>query len=222
MAKFLVLIKKMVNKKIQNQDQHDIKENVCQEVFMKLLQKDFFDTHTFEGPQEDIKKFTSYISFAVNSAYVDELLKLGLSHRSSRDERMSTGHSYISPKNHSFDDIGEHPSSLHQADTSIDKIFAEEAYLFIQHCFELTARKYINDNHRMFYETAFWGLAECKMSIKDLATHLGFTSTNPTQAFNRFARKVSTCTQQHGITLKSPNDKIQILLEIMAPVELIQ
>ena len=222
MAKFLALIKKMVNKRIQNQDHHDIKDNVCQEVFLKLFRKDFFDTHTFSGSEEHKKKYTIFIKRAANSAYIDELIKLGLSRRSSRDEKNRTGNSYIVPKNQSFDDIGEHALELHQADTSVDKIFAEEAYLSIQHCFELTARKYIDDNHRIFYETAFWELAECKMTIKDLAKHLGFTSTNPTQAFNRFVEKVSACTQQHGITVKSPNEQIQILLEIMTPVEPIQ
>jgi DNA-directed RNA polymerase specialized sigma24 family protein len=208
------LIKKLTNRKIANPEHHQLKADVSQEVFLKLFKQDYFNNNNL-GDEKQEKLIAGYISTTVMSCYYDHLQALGLTRRSTKSEREQSNKVYENINTSDIEDVCESNNVLHLSDTSEQYQFVKEAYQWILNCFE-SAIEYVNDtSRRNFIETAFWQFDQYDMTMKMLAGHLGYQSSNPTQEFKRFAQKVSLCTEPHGVSLQSPQEQIQFLREQM-------
>jgi DNA-directed RNA polymerase specialized sigma24 family protein len=93
-AGYLDIISKAAKRKVVGAN-IDLREDVVQEAFMKVIRSDFFSNHDIKNP-DNIKVITSYIYMAINSCLLDELQKQGRLRRSWLSEKEMGGKSYIS------------------------------------------------------------------------------------------------------------------------------
>ena len=96
---------------------------------------------------------------------------------------------------------------------------AKEALHVIRKCFEMFSEMNQDQEKLAFFDAAFWRRIYLDISIKDLAEHVGFKHSNPTQEFNRFVAKISSCTEKDGINVTNPSEQIEVLLELSSSFE---
>jgi hypothetical protein len=198
---YLSFIKKASANKVWKRD---LQDDVVQEVFIKLYSKGFFDENDLmEGKVS--KQAGVYIYTTITRHFIDVLRK-------------------ISPKDSITDSLDDELSPLEEPrsfemgveESNIIGDEARNAYSAIKNCFGLTSKTVKGEAKLTFFYTAFWEFSDLGMTIKELAKHLGFENSNPTQEFNRFVSKVSHCTERQGVKLVKPNEQVEILLELMA------
>lgn len=212
LGKYLSLVKKVADWKIKDPTHYDIKEDVVQEAFIKLLRAKFFSRHEFDDEQAQ-KKITNYISRTVHSCYMDQLNKLGYNRRLTNAERKSTGNIYENIRKDQIGDVLDKEETLCQTDTPDQYVLVKEAYQWIKHCFDRLSAGISNLNKKRFFHAAFWRLEDYGLPIKNLAEQLSYSSANPTRDLKHFTSKVSQCTTPHGVVVTNPGEQIQFLLE---------
>jgi RNA polymerase sigma factor (sigma-70 family) len=209
---YYLLIKKYTAYKIKSPDHKELIEDVAQEVFIKLFNRDFFSDYDLNN-SEDNKKASSYIAKTVNSCYYDLLTTLGINRRLSQSERSDSGNKYTNIDKSPTEDIDESGAVFSSIGNPEQSVILQDALKWIKSCYESLSSSVKDLNRRQFYEAAFWQFDDYDMPLKELANHMGYKSTNPTQELKRFVEKVSLCTQPHGVKLNKPSEQIQFLLE---------
>jgi DNA-directed RNA polymerase specialized sigma24 family protein len=212
LSEYLLLIKKLTNRKIKSPEHKDIKEDVAHEAFIKLFKQGFFNEHDL-SELESQKMITSYIYMTISSCYLDQLKILGFNRKLTKSERQVEGAKYRNIINNDIDDTCESESALQVLETPEQSLFYSEAYKWIKSCFDSFIEGISEKNREKFIYAAFWKFNDYGLSLKELAKHLGYESTNPTQELKRFTQKVSMCTSPHGITVANPSEQIQFLQE---------
>ena len=210
LAEYLTLIKKLTNFVIVDHRHVDIKDDVVQEAFLKLLKQDFFDKYDWNS---DIKIITTYIKMTIRSCYLDLLTTLGFNRPLSKKEKEITGYKYQNISHSQLDDISEDDLSLHNMETPDNAVFAKQAYQWIKKCYDSLSLGVSDLSRRKFFEAAFWDFGDYELPMNKLANHLGYESSNPTQELSRFIKKISMCTEPHGITINNAHEQIQFLQE---------
>lgn len=218
MNEYLLLIKKYTGYTVKNPEHSDLKDDIVQEAFIKLLKVDFFSKHDFSS-EEDKGSIISYIKRVVKTCYIDQLKSQGYNRRLTKSEREISGNKYKNIENTQFEDVDQSDESLHHSDSPEQCAFIKEAYQWIRYCFDKMVAEINDIKRKEFFEAAFWEFNQYKLPVKKLAHYLGYESTNPTQELNRFTTKVSSCTQAHGITINNLQDQIQIMQEIIEKSE---
>jgi hypothetical protein len=222
-AQFLLLIKKMVNKQIKDSAHYEFKDDIVNDVFLKLYSGDFFNTHTLDDADSG-KLAGAYIKRVVSSCYYDHLENAGVMVRASKKETDLTGKKTEQIKHDSIH-VGDNEDDKPAVEvvsayaSALTLMEAEDAYQTIKQCFDVAIEKVVDRAKLLFYQIAFWELDEYKMPLKDLAAHVGFANSNPTQDFNRFVEKVSGCTEKSHIVLRNPNEQIEILKQLIGLTE---
>ena len=206
LGSYLLFIKNSVAKKVWIQE---VREDIQQEVFIKLFKKGFFDQHDLVdgkiSPQAG-----GYIASTVDSCFYDHVLRKKYKKRSCDEGDEYIEKIPVSP----FEDCSEEEDFFSiPANVSIE---AKEALDVIKKCFENFAEATKDKLKATFFEAAFWRRNYLDMSVKELAENMGFIHSNPTQEFNRFLTKVSGCTEKQDVILSAPNDQIEILLQLGA------
>jgi DNA-directed RNA polymerase specialized sigma24 family protein len=208
MIEYLLLLKKTTASVRQRHfpGYTEIEEDVSQEAFIKLYESDFFskDDHTGKN---------SYIYRTVKNCFLDKLKSLGVFRKLTKAEAKNTGNKTVNISTVTIDDwveTSEPESELLSPEGNFD---AEEAYQWIKNCFD-SVYDSINDSKRKsFFDSAFWWYNDQGMPVKELATFIGYESSNPTQELNRLIQKVSMCTEPHGISVTCPHEQVQFLQE---------
>jgi hypothetical protein len=212
LQKYMLLIKKIVNWKVQELEYKDLVDDISQEVFMKLYKQDFFIKNKLDT-EKDQKMVCAYIKQTVVSCKMDLLKSHGINRRLTKAERLNSGNKYENIKNDHIDDVSENELTLVESESPDQQLFIREVYEWIKDCY-LSLLDKINDKSRkVFLEAAFWQFYDYDMPLKSLAAHLGYGSSNPTQELKRFVEKVSMCTQPHGVIVNNPHEQIQFLRE---------
>lgn len=212
LAKFLSLIKRAVKRKIKDPSHYNIRDDVIQEVFLKLLKNNFFDQNDFDDDQNN-RAISHYINRTVNSCYMDQLKQLGYNRRLTMAERENRGSRYENIVNEQIGDVAGTERGLLETKTPDQYAFVKEAYQWIKHCFERFSAGIDDLNKKKFFQAAFWQLDDYRLPIKKLAEQLGYTSANPTRDLKSFISRVSHCTEPHGVVVTNPSEQIQFLLE---------
>ena len=212
LAEYLVLIKKKVNYGIKNLDHQDCKEDIAQDVFLKLYKSDFFDKYHL-GDKEQRLIATAYIGKAVHSSYIDYLKKSGISRQSTEKEKKHSGNKFVSIVSDDIDDMENEIAG--SSFTAEQYMIAKQAYKIIKDCFQGAMSGISNGIKTTFLGEAFWESDKYGLPLKQLAKLLGYENSNPTQEFNRFVQKVSECTQSSGIMIANPSEQIEILRQII-------
>ena len=212
LGEYLALIKKITGWKIKDPNHYSIKEDVVQEAFLKLFNAGFFNKHDFHNEEEQ-KMISVYVGKTIHSCYLDQLKKQGYIRHLTKAEKESEGIKYKNINHDPIEDVIKTDEALTDSDTSDQYIFIKEAYQLIKHCFELHSAKIQNMDQQKFFYAVFWRFDDYGLPMKNLATHLGYESTNPTQELNRFVTKVSKCTEPNGITVIKPHKQIPYLQE---------
>jgi DNA-directed RNA polymerase specialized sigma24 family protein len=213
MGEFLSLIKKLTNIKIKDPNHSQLREDIVQEVFLKLHKIDFFSTNRLNVSDDNDRQINAYIMRTVASCYMDQLKSLGISRRLTKSEMEMSGNRYESIKTQLIEDVDENQLISQTARNPDQYVFIKQAYQWIQDCFNTVFSEVKDTSKKDFFNAAFWEFDNYGMTMKEMALHLGYKSTNPTQELKRFAEKVSLCTSPHGIILVNPNEQIQILRE---------
>ncbi|WP_165736288.1 sigma-70 family RNA polymerase sigma factor [Pseudoalteromonas sp. C8] len=214
LAKYMLLIKKITNWKVRDLGHKNLIEDIVQETFIKLFKQGFLEKNSLDTEDEQ-KMATAYIKQTVHSCYMDLLASLGINRRLTKAERLNSENKYENIKNDHIDDVDENELTLVETDTPEQQLFVKEAYQWIKNCYLSLLDKVNDQNRKTFFEAAFWQFSDYDMSLKALAEHLGYGSSNPTQELKRFVEKVSLCTQPHGVIVNNPNEQIQFLREQM-------
>lgn len=210
---YLAFIKKATNKKVWIIDE---REDIQQEVFIKLFKKDFFTEHPLDGGFVK-SQAGKYIYDAVSSCFSDHVIRKRYKEDTSNDSndgkktyfaKVSTNVDFV---NNDEGDQSVFSSPLTQSSVSIE---AKEALDLIKRCFEKYAEATKDQIKATFFESAFWHRNYLDTSIKELAEDLGFIHTNPTQEFNRFVKKVSGCTEKGDVILSAVDNQLEILLQL--------
>lgn len=212
LAEYLVLIKNKVNYEIKNPEHVGFKDDIVHDVFLKLYKSDFFEKYKLNDKEQGLIAAT-YIGRTVHSCYIDYLKKAGISRQLTEKERQQSGNKFTSIGS---DDIDDLETSLEGSSFSAEQyLMAKQAYQIIKDCFQGAISGISNVVKASFLNEAFWELAKYDLPIKQLAKHLGYENSNPTQDFNRFVQKVSECTQPSGINLANPDEQIEFLKQII-------
>lgn len=213
LGEYLAIIKKSVDFVVKDLSHLGFKEDIVQDVFLKLYKGSFFEKYTLDDKEQSLVA-ASYIKRAVKSCYLDFLKKAKLTRSLTKKEREETDKKYEAIA--SADDIDDHASVESNQFISPEKILlAKQAYQVIKRCFEGALNNVSNQMKVHFLTEAFWEMDSYGLPIKKLAEVLGYENSNPTQDFNRFVSKVSDCTQPSGITLSKPNEAIEIIKQII-------
>ena len=210
LAEYLSLVKKITNYVIKEQGHAGIKEDVAQEAFLKLLKKDFFGKYDWHS---DIKIITAYIKKTIFTCYMDQLKLLGFNRPLLKREKEVTGKKYENIVYSQYDEISEADEALHDQETPEQTIFAKQAYQWIKKCYDSLLLGVSDLSRRKFFEAVFWQFGDYDLPMNKLANHLGYESSNPTQELSRFIKKISMCTEPHGITINNAHEQIQFLQE---------
>jgi DNA-directed RNA polymerase specialized sigma24 family protein len=215
LSEYLVLIKKITSKKVNSPEHYNLREDVAQETFLKLYRRDYFNNNDLHDETQK-NLIASYIAHTVKSCFLDHLQTMGLSRRLTKSERELSEGRYKNIITEVVEDVCESDTSLHSSESPEQHLFVKEAYGWIKSCFEGLIEQINDKSRKSFFETAFWQFEQFDMPMKMLAGHVGYSSSNPTQEFNRFTKKVSLCTQPHGIEVVAPHGQIQFLREQIA------
>jgi DNA-directed RNA polymerase specialized sigma24 family protein len=218
-AKYLLLIKKLTNIKIKDPDHRDLKDDVVQDVFLKLYKTDFFSTNDLNTSEDNNRQINGYIVKAIRSCYMDQLKLRGINRRLTRSEAEASGNRYESIQTQAIDDTDENNFISSPTEGPDQYVFIREAYNWIESCFNSASSDMKDTVKRSFFNAAFWEFDNYGLPMKELALYLGYTSSNPTQELKRFAEKVSLCTGPHGILINNPHEQIQFLREQLENTE---
>lgn len=217
-AEYFLLIKKLTNRKIHSPDHKFIKDDIVQDVFLKLYKSDFFSANQFGVSEENDKKIASYIYRTISSCYIDHLKSQGLTRRLPKPEADESGYRYQSISTQDIQDV-EEETMLQTAVSADQYVSLQEAYRWIRECFYSVLSATKDASKQAFFEAVFWELDKYTMTIKELAKCLGYDSSNPTQELNRFVTKVNLCTNPHGVYIDNPREQILFLSEQILNVE---
>lgn len=213
LAEYLLIIKKSVNGEVKDIKHYDFKEDIIQDVFLKLFKADFFNKYQLNEKEQSLIA-TSYIKKAVKSCYIDLLKKNKIIRFLTEKERQDSDRKYENIG--TSEDIDEHESLESAAFSSGEEVLmAKEFYLIIRECFEGAITFVSHQLKSNFLRTAFWEQDEYGLPLKKLAEVLGYENSNPTQDFNRFVQKVSECTQTSGVKVVNPCEQIEFLKQII-------
>jgi DNA-directed RNA polymerase specialized sigma24 family protein len=218
-SEYLLLIKKLTNIKIKNPNHHDLKEDVVQDVCLKLYKSGFFNTNDLNASEDLQRQINGYIVKAIWSCYMDQLKLRGINRRLTRSEAEESGHRYESIKTQDIDETDEGDFIPSPTESPDQYVFIKEAYEWIADCFNSATSDMKDTAKQRFLNAAFWEFDSYGLTIKALAKHLGYTSSNPTQELKRFSEKVSLCTGPHGIFVNNPHEQIQFLREKLTNTE---
>jgi len=219
-AEYLLLIKKLTNIKVKHPDHQDLKDDIVQDVFLKLYRTDFFSTNYLNISDDNNRKISGYIVKAIRSCYMDQLKLRGINRRLTKAEEVASGKRYESIKTQVLEDTDESDFSSSTIEDPEQYVFIQEAYRWIKECFNSVSSDIKDTAKRRFFNAAFWEFDRYGLSMKELAGYLGYSSTNPTQELKRFSEKVSLCTSPHGILVNNPHEQIQFLLEQLENTEI--
>jgi|TARA_B110000908_G_scaffold97774_1_gene115446 DNA-directed RNA polymerase specialized sigma24 family protein len=219
MAEYLSLIKKFTKIKIKDPSHKQFREDVVQDVFLKLHKNDFFNTNNLNASDDDDRQISAYIMRTVSSCYMDHLKSLGINRRLTKSESAESGHRYETINTQTIENTDDGVFISPSSESPDHYVFIEQALHWIEDCFNSVFSGTKDTAKRDFFNAAFWEFDKYGMTMKEMAQHLGYTSSNPTQELKRFSEKVSLCTAPHGIVLTSPNEQIQFLREQMDNAE---
>lgn len=217
LGRFLVLIEKLTNSVIKEPDYVKFREDVVQDVFLKLYRGDFFETHSLDSPDE-AKQSTVYIKRTIMTCFQDQLMREGIYRkRAVSDVQDDDGETKYKQLEHQSMDDADNEFSLSSDDFSAEQILiAQQSYQIIKACFD-GALVAVNDQTKHdFYRAVFWELDKYELSVKELAAYLGYQNSNPTQDFNRFVEKVSACTEKDGVKVVNPHEQVEFLKQILS------
>lgn len=212
LGKYLSLIKKATTQGIKTPEHKQFREDIAQDVFLKLYKRNFFDENDISDAENE-KIITSYVYKTVRSCYMDQLKLQGINRKLTKSEVEASGFRSQNIVNSPIEDVCDSEAAIHAFETPEQYLFAREAYQWIKNCFDSVSLEIPNVERKRFFYAAFWEFASYGMPMKALAGHLGYQSSNPTQELKRFIDKVTMCTQPHGIKISSPHEQIQILQE---------
>ncbi len=218
-AEYLLLIKKFTSIKIKDPNHQDLKDDVVQDVFLKLYKTDFFSTNDLNTNGDNNRQINGYIVKAIRSCYMDQLKLRGINRRLTPSEAEESGHRYESIKTQAIDETDESNFISSPAEGPDHYVFIKEAYGWIESCFKSVSSDVKDTAKSSFFNAAFWEFDSYGLTMKELARYLGYTSSNPTQELKRFAEKVSLCTGPHGIFINNPHEQIQFLREQLENAE---
>jgi len=213
MGEYLLLIKKLANLKIKTPSHAQLKEDVVQDVLLKLFNNGFFSTNSLGISDDSNKQISTYILNTVRWCYMDQLKSNGISRRLSKSEAEEAGHRYEGIKTEAIEDVDESQFMSTTVENPDHYVFVMQAYQWIEGCFNAVFSETKDTAKKAFFNAAFWEFDNYGMTMKEIAKHLGYKSSNPTQELKRFADKVSLCTSPHGIVLAHPHQQIQFLRE---------
>ena len=217
LGRFMVLIERLTNAENKEPDYIKFREDVAQDVFLKLYRGDFFESHSLDNPDE-AKQSTVYIKRTIMTCFQDQLMREGIYRkRAVSDVQDDDGETnYKQLEQHSMDDAN-HEFSFTSNDFSAEQILiAQQSYQIIQACFATAMMSVTDQAKHAFYQAVFWELDKYDLSVKELAAYLGYQTSNPTQDFNRFVEKVSNCTERDGIKVVNPNEQVEFLKQILS------
>lgn len=206
-AELLLLIKKVVHLHIKNPAHLELKNDVVQDVFIKLFKSSNFTSLDLNDTLE-ARSAVNYIRKTVASCYLDALVNQGMLVRTRGDKKQGYAQA------ETLDD--------HQLTTQIEGTDREQtslntelsrAYKWIKECFDASVETIKDVSRRAYLSAAFWEKAHYDVPLKELASLMGYSSTNPTQELQRFTLKIEACTQNYGITIVNLDDEIQFLKE---------
>ena len=206
--KYLLLIKKTVShiRSRSFSGYADIEEDDAHDAFLKLLGNGFFARSDHSGEK-------SYIYKTVENCFIDRLKSMGVIRNLTKAEKEKTGKKTESITFLDVDDADEVRKPVSDSISQSDALYAEQAYRWIKACFEAVYNKISNAQRQAFFKSAFWFDNEDDIPLKELAALVGYTSSNPTQEFNRLVNKVSLCTEPNGVSVVNPKEQVQFLLE---------
>lgn len=219
LAQFLLLIKKMVANALRNTAYGEHQDDIVNETFIKLYKTDFFDTYSLKD-EESQKIATSYIKKTIHSCFQDYLVNMGVYRRSTKHELEHTGLKTQAIHQEEFtttSDTDMESSVIKHSQVNPEQyIFAQTAYNHIYDCFNLFLSKITDITRSDFLKEAFWEDSFDKLPLKELASHYGYHSSNPTQEFTRFVDKVSRCTEKNNIKIVKSGEQIEFLRQIIS------
>lgn len=213
----LKLITKISNNVIRNTEHQDLRDDIVNEVFLKVYDTEFIKTHSL-NKEEQALAVASYIKRAVKSCYFDSLVKLGILRRSTKAEKENTGNksqniksvAINSSEENVFVDLEESDNYSHE-----QYLIAKSAYTTIQNCFYKAINTVKEKAKAEFIKSAFWNYGNFDLPLKQLAKVVGYDKSNPTQDFNRFIEKINLCTNSYDIRLVNVGEQIDILRQII-------
>jgi len=182
----------------------EFEDDVLNEAFIKLFKSGFFD-------REEQKR--SYIYRAVNHCFIDHLKAIGIIRNLSKSEKEQSGHKTQNVVNIGWDDMTDNSMPESEMINPDSHVEAEDAYRWIKDCYDAVYKSIKDQSRKAFFESSFWWYNDRDVSTKDLASLVGYDSSNPTQELKRLIQKVSMCTQPHGITVVNPHEQVQFLQE---------
>jgi hypothetical protein len=211
---YLLFIEKAVSKKVWIRN---VREDIEQEVFIKLFKAGFFEKHDLEDGL--ITTYASrYIFRTVNSCFSDYVIRKDFIKKTHIEEdEINTTTEFIE-KNVNYSLTIDLDEDIHSVPTCVS-LEAKQALELIKKCFELSAEMNPDNERLNFLEAAFWRRIYLDINLKDLAKEVGFIHSNPSQEFNRFVAKVSTCTEKDGVKITNPSEQIEILLDLSSSLE---
>lgn len=212
-AEYLLLIKKLTNIKIKDPGHQDLREDVAQDVCLKLHRTDFFNSNDLNASEDEQRQISAYIVKTIWSCYMDQLNSRGITRRLTKSEAEESGARYEVIKKQDIGETDDRDLSSSAAKDPYQYVFAKEAYDWIVECFNSASSDMRDAAKQRFFDAAFWEFDKYGLTMKALASHLGYASSNPTQELKRFSEKVSLCTAPHGIVINNPNEQIQLLRE---------
>ena len=182
---------------------------------MKLYKSKFCDEHSILDASKE-KLIKGYVRATVNSCYNDLLQKNGIFRRQTKSEkeRDEKSSSYAQVYTVSSDD--EEVSGNWESDTISPEhaALAKQSYKLIKGCFESAIESIDDAAKQLFLIECFWSFDNYDMNVKELAAHLNYKGSNPTQDLNRFSKKVGLCTQPHGVNFECV-DQIRMIAEVL-------
>jgi hypothetical protein len=218
LGKFMLFIDKATKAEIKDRDFVQYREDVAQDAFLKLYRSGYLAENSIET-EDDVKRVTAYIRMTVHSCYMDFLTKNGFNHRRTADDEYidDKNTKYVKNKNESLNDPDADLSLEDNHQFDANQLYqARQAYDSIVYCFQKATEMIKEKVRRDFYQIVFWDLEDHNMSIKELAAHMGFINSNPTQDFNRFVQRVSDCTEKDGYKIVNASEQINFLKQILS------
>ncbi len=215
LGQFISLIDKMVRSVITDTDHVVFREDVSQDAILKLYRSGYLEENNMDSA-DDVKRVSAYIRLTVKSCYTDYLARNGINRRRTDNERCEGDTKYIQHEHETINDPDNPISIESEAFTAQQLVEAREAYEVIAYCFQNALILVKESERQRFYQAVFWELDEYNMTVKDLAAHVGYANSNPTQDFNRFVKKVSECTEKDGIKVVNPSEQVDFLKQILS------
>lgn len=208
-AELLLLIQKVTHLHIKNPAHFELKNDVVQDVFLKLYKSANFASLDLNDTIE-ARSAVNYIRKTVANCYVDALVNQGMLVRTPGDEKRR----YAQAENLDDNQLTTQIVGADRDQTSLNTELSR-AYKWIKQCFDASVETIKDVSRRAYLNAAFWEKTHYDVPLKELASLVGYSSTNPTQELQRFTLKVESCTQHYGITIVNLGDEVQFLKEYL-------